>query len=231
MLKYFVPAGLILLLAASCGQQATNQSPAVTKQDTLAPAKDTEDPIPPGSNVKADGYYDKADLDELPPGIAPFVPQGYSVMDTCSGDLNRDTWRDMLVVLRQNGEDSLSKTTDSTIKRRLLILTAQADGSYKLAAQSDNVVYCYTCGGVMGDPFMGLVIKNGYFSIEHYGGSRERWEQTITFKYAAEDSTWYLHKDGTSTFDAVDESARKKTKILTVKDFGKVPFDQYDVYK
>jgi hypothetical protein len=75
------------------------------------------------------------------------------------------------------------------------------------------------------------VIKNGYFSIEHYGGSAERWTRTITFKYSTTDSSWYLHKDGHESFSAVDENAKKTTKIYTVKDFGKVKFTDFDIYK
>jgi hypothetical protein len=86
-------------------------------------------------------------------------------------------------------------------------------------------------GGMMGDPYQGLVIKNGYFSVELYGGSRYRWARTVTFKYAPADSTWYLHKDGHESYDTMDESQKSKTKIYTVKNFGKVAFDQFDVYK
>jgi hypothetical protein len=91
-------------------------------------------------------------------------------------------------------------------------------------------VLCVDCGGVMGDPFMQVVIKNGYFSIEHYGGSGWRWTRTITFKYSPADSYWYLHKDGNSSFHSADPD-KVTTKIKTIKDFGKLPFDKFDVYK
>ena len=232
MLKYFVPASLAFLFMA-CGQQGADKTATVSPDTTTTKqpvADDTAGTVPLGA-AKADEYSYKEIAGELPPALASFVPKGYIAMDTCSGDLNLDAYRDVLLVMRQNGEDSLSKLSDSTIKRRLLILTAQEDGSYRLAAQSDNAVYCYTCGGMMGDPFMGLVIKNGYFSIEHYGGSAWRWTRTITFKYSPADSTWCLHKDGHESFNVNDEKEKKTTKIYTVKNFGKVPFDKFDVYK
>jgi hypothetical protein len=83
---------------------------------------------------------------------------------------------------------------------------------------------------MMGDPFQEVVIKKGFFSIEHYGGSGWRWTRTITFKYTADDNNWYLFKDGGDSFHASDPE-KVTTKIRTTKDFGKVRFDKFDIYK
>jgi hypothetical protein len=82
----------------------------------------------------------------------------------------------------------------------------------------------------MGDPFMQVVIKKGYFSIEHYGGSSWRWTRIITFKYSPDDNYWFLYKDGGEYFHAA-EHEKKTKKVLTSKDFGKVRFDEFDIYK
>jgi hypothetical protein len=52
-----------------------------------------------------------------------------------------------------------------------------------------------------------------------------------TFKYLSTDSSWYLHKDGHKSFHAGDEPEKVETKIKTTRDFGKVPFDKFDIYK
>lgn len=231
MRTYFVPALFILLLTA-CKDKP---------QGGTASTEDTTVVAGPAFTIQSDTTQKTPRVDESYRGREPIIPSvqqilthipdGYYIIDTCSGDLNLDNYTDYLIVLAQNGEDSLSKVSEDDVKRRLLILTGTADQSYTLAAQSDNAVYCLQCGGMMGDPFQSLVIKNGYFSIEHYGGSRERWTRTITFKYSKSDSTWNLHKDGHGSFTAGEEDEKEKMKIYTVKDFGKVKFAEFDIYK
>jgi hypothetical protein len=105
--------------------------------------------------------------------IQNFIPAGYVLLDSASGDLNRDSYRDLVLVLKKNREE------DSVdVPRPLLLLLGSAAG-YSLAGRNDNVVLCYSCGGVFGDPYQGITIKNGYFSIEHYGGSNWRWTRVI----------------------------------------------------
>lgn len=230
-----MPAGIGLLLLSSCGQSASDKKAIPTDSVTVknTTGGDSASAIPLGADAKADSYYDKPGIENPPKAVATFIPDGYEVLDTCSGDLNLDTYTDMLVLLHKRDEqDSVDEESGRSAKRRLLVLTGvQSGDTYKLAAQSDSAVYCYACGGMMGDPYQGLVIKNGYFSIELYGGSAERWERTITFKYAAADSTWYLHKDGHISYNVNDEAQKKNAKIYTVKNFGKIPFTTFDVYK
>jgi hypothetical protein len=172
----------------------------------------------------------KEDITALPAAIARFVAKGYTAIDTCSGDLDLDSIPDMLLVLKKNGEEKTSEFPDAPSHRPLLLLTGKGDGTFNLAARNDNVVLCIDCGGAMGDAFMGLVIKKGFFSIEHYGGSNWRWSQTITFRYDAAAKHWFLHKDGHEDFEA-GENEKKEVKILTKKDFGLVRFEDYNVYK
>jgi hypothetical protein len=73
----------------------------------------------------------------------------------------------------------------------------------------------------LASPFIGIVIKKGYFPIEHYGGSGWQWTRTITFKYSIADSYWYLHKDGGYSFHA-SVLEKVETKIRATKEFGKL---------
>jgi hypothetical protein len=99
-----------------------------------------------------------------------------------------------------------------------------------LAARTDNAVYCVDCGGTMGDPFMNLVIKKGYFTVEHYGSSAQCWTRYVTFKYDPAARTWLLHRDGYEQFHATDFEHRTIT-ATTAKDFGRVPLAKFDIYK
>ncbi|MCU0385306.1 MAG: hypothetical protein MUE38_04710 [Flavihumibacter sp.] len=135
----------------------------------------------------------------------------------------------MLLVLKKYGEDSTSYIDEQPEKRPLLILIGQADKSFTLAARNDNVVYCVNCGGMMGDPYMQIIIKKGYFSIEHYGGSAWRWTRIITFKYSSAEKYWYLHKDGGVSYHTSDPD-KVEMNIKTTKEFGKIAFDKFDIY-
>ncbi|WP_345953957.1 hypothetical protein [Mucilaginibacter sp. PAMB04168] len=152
------------------------------------------------------------------------------MLDITKGDLNRDTYPDAIMILCKKDERETSDVINHPEKRPLLVLLGEANKTYKLAARSNNAVYCVDCGGQMGDPFTGVTIKNGYFSVEHYGGSGWRWTRIITFKYATAEKNWFLYKDGGERFHATSRE-EVKTPVKTVKDFGKVPFIKFDIYK
>jgi hypothetical protein len=220
-MKNLSTALLSVLLTAflSCNKNAKENNTAVKKSDTISKAK---------QKFRKESF--KEEVKNLPDEILQFVPIDYAVLDTASGDLNLDTYKDLILVLRRNGEDTLSDVVDHPEKRPLLILLRDADSKLALAAKNDNTVYCIDCGGMMGDPYMGLTIKNGYFSVEHYGGSAWRWSRIITYKYSKEKKEWFLHKDGSESFNA-GEPEKVKHKTRTTKDFGKVAFADFDIYK
>lgn len=172
----------------------------------------------------------KKDIQKISQNIESFVPKNYTILDSTSGDLNLDNYKDMILVLSKNGEEQTSDVVDHPEKRPLLILIGQPNNKYKLVSRNDNTVYCFDCGGIMGDPYTGITIKNGYFSVEHYGGSNWRWTRIITYKYSKKDNNWFLYKDGSESFHVSDPEKITKT-ILTTKNFGKVPFKIFDIYK
>jgi hypothetical protein len=166
----------------------------------------------------------------LPTAIRRALPAGYTVLDAARGDLNRDALPDWLVVLHRPDEQKTSDVIDHPTKRPLLVFVGGSDGTYTLAARSDNAVYCVDCGGIMGDPFMGLAIKKGYFTVEHYGGSAQRWTRYVTFRYDPAARAWLLHRDGHEHFHATDPE-HGTTTATTAKDFGRVPLTKFDIYK
>ncbi|RYU95279.1 hypothetical protein [Emticicia agri] len=159
--------------------------------------------------------------------LASYIPKGYVLLDSALGDLNRDPYIDIVLVLKQPNEEETSDIIEHPTPRPLLLLLGQADNSYKVVTRNDKAVLCFSCGGMMSDPFVRVVIKKGYFSIEHYGGSAWRWGVTTTFKYNPLLSDWYLYKQGYESFHASDPE-KIKTTIETEKDFGKIAFSTYD---
>lgn len=162
--------------------------------------------------------------------LAQYIPKGYMLLDSASGDLNRDEYEDMILVLNKPDEKETSDVSAHPTLRPLLLLLGQSSRTYKVVARNDKTVYCVDCGGMMGDPFTQIVIKNGYFSIEHYGGSSWRWGLITTFKYSTTNKTWYLYKQGSQTMHTSDPD-KVKTTITTAKNFGIIPFSKYDIYK
>lgn len=181
------------------------------------------------ASVKADEYWSNFPPDSIPANIEKQLPASYLPLVTVSGDLNRDSIMDWLVSLRHISEDSVEQGGDSPWSRKLLVFTGTGNGNYQLKAANDSAIYCKTCGGMMGDPFTGFTIKNGYFSIENFGGSNWRWQRIITFKYSAKQDKWFLHKDSYESFHTSDVEKTTLT-ISTVKDFGIVPFEQFNIF-
>ena len=161
----------------------------------------------------------------LPQKILKFIPKGYALIDTAMGDLNLDKFRDIILVLKTIGEDTAFDATE--YKRPLLLLLGSANSTYTLASRNDNVVYCHQCGGAFGEPYTGVEIKNGLFTVNHFGGTNDRWSNEIIFKYSKEYKNWYLYKivdKGWNVFHLDDVGTTVKTK----KDFGIVSFKNYN---
>lgn len=175
--------------------------------------------------------------------ISQFIPAGYSILDTIKGELNGDNIEDLILILKKNGEDTMYNPSP---KRPLCILIGLPDGNYKLAAKNDNVVYKHDEGGMSNDePYDGTGIENGIFTVNHYGGSGvNKWDVQTSFKYSPKDSNWYLYKtvnhDVTLNYnnnDTINTNNPEVTVdseediIKTEKDFGKILFEEYDIYK
>lgn len=156
------------------------------------------------------------------------IPKGYTILDSVTGNLNLDDFQDMILVLKKTNEEN-TDTMDDEESRPLYILLGDINGSYTIAAKNNKTVYCSNCGGIFGDPYEGITIKNGYFSVEHYGGSNWRWTKIITYKYVEKEKNWFLHKDGSTSFHTSNPD-EATTKIRTTKDFGKVEFTKFNIY-
>ena len=111
---------------------------------------------------------------KLPHKVRPFVTKGTKPLTLVSADLNGDGLKDYILVL----ERQKSKPSDPDIddrQRPLLILICQPDGSLKEIKRNERIVYCSTCGGMMGDPLVEVRAGEKTFTVSHYGGSAWRW--------------------------------------------------------
>jgi hypothetical protein len=150
-----------------------------------------------------------------------FIPQGYNVLDSAFGNLNKDAYTDLLLILKSDTENMNPDTT-----RPVLVLAGTASGNFRLLARGDHAVLCANCGGVFGDPYQRIVIKNGFFSLEHYGGSGWRWTRVITFRYDPSTSIFRLHRDAGVSFHA-SEPNNQTSLVHQKKNYGKVTLNDY----
>lgn len=149
------------------------------------------------------------------------TPEGYVLFKTYKGNLNRDEYEDMVLVFNPTGNSMDMQN------RAVMLVTTDKAGKLHVAAMNKEGALCEECGGVMGDPLANVVIKNGYFTIEHFGGSREKWTDDPTFKYSEEDGKWYLHRHSKVVHDGLDPEGGSSQTMLTTKDFGKISFEDF----
>lgn len=162
--------------------------------------------------------------EELPPELTPFVLPGHEALDFTEGDLDGDGRRDAVLILA--GPAEVARTDDMETRRLLLLLIRQADGRLKEARRNDRVVYCRTCGGMMGDPYVGTEVAPGRFTVNHYGGSAWRWGNSYTFAYDTSRKDWFLDRETSTSFHASDPD-EPKDEVLTRQQLGDIPLQAF----
>ena len=122
-------------------------------------------------------------------GTSPenFIPKGYGIFAGDTADLNKDGKQDMVLVLRDMQEDTAQPGSDARVNSRLVVVLFKTANGWQLAAKSGEIVLCRDCGGVFGEPFVSIKVVNGVITIDHYGGSAEKWAFTRKFRYQNND--------------------------------------------
>lgn len=215
-INYLYPALIVIFLGFGCNTSET-------KNDNLS-----EDKLPKPEIVdheELDGESHEYNVD-----VNSFLLPNHVILDTLSGDLNLDGIPDIILIQKHVDEEERAYQMDGDDLRPVMLLIGNNDGSYTLAARNDKTVLCRACGGALGEPYAGLAIKNGYFSIEHYGGSTERWLHVVTYKWNKDKRHWFLHKDGMEYMSTLDLDYSEEV-IKTTKDFGVVRFEDFDIFE
>lgn len=227
--RFFLLLFSLLFMLAGCGDAASTESSgganssenseeSTGREAERTPAPEKEAVAKSSAPLTAEGITEEM--------LQSFVPEGDVLMDWQAGDLNRDAYPDAVLITKDKSEDEESDMIDNPMARPVILLLGNDQNELVKTDQNNDVALCKQCGGVFGDPHDGIAIKNGYFSIEHYGGSNWRWTRIITFKYVEAEKTWYLHKDGGISYNTGNPDDME-TNIRTVKDFGKVKFADF----
>lgn len=232
-MKNIVYLLILSLLLYSCNQTAKEKVVTNLENniDSIQIEKNKTDSI-----KKHQTFNDS--IDSLDQDLKVFVPKEYSVISIESGDLNLDEYTDAILVLRKTSEESTSNYSENKPDKRLmLLLIGQKGGTYALAYKNDNAVYCIDCGGLFGDPFTGVSIKKGSFSIKHGVSGGHHWERITTFEYNKSKNNWLLYEDlyinykfNSDTSDNAEALVVDYEKLKTVKDFGEITFEKFNIY-
>lgn len=160
----------------------------------------------------------------IPDAAKAFVAAGTRPLAFEVADLNRDGRPDAILVVEAEKDDPESDGRPRT----LLILAGQADGTFREAARNATIVYCSECGGMMGDPFNGVDVGPGTFTVTNAGGSSWRWGVSYRFNYSRRDDAWQLVRVQEEDYHA-SEAPKGKTVVSTPpKHFGKIDIADFD---
>lgn len=178
-------------------------------------------------------------IDTIPQELKGFIPKYYSAISMSSGDINADRIIDKVLVIRKNDEETSSRYQEGKpSKRRLLILTGQKDGTFRVALSNDETILCIDCNMVH-DPFGGITIKDGALLLEHWiAGGPQHWNHTCTFKFDIASQRWLLSRFH-FTNQKLNESDDPDAEALVVdtdlvktqKDFGLISLDTFSMAK
>ena len=156
------------------------------------------------------------------------IPDNYSIVDSISGDLDKDSINELVVAYNVGPENEIDG-----VPRELIIYKLENDKwiEWKKSAQA---LYGSRDGGMMGDPYGEMEIRNGILHISQNGGSSWKWG--FTDKYCFQDGEFYLI-GYTSIGGKLCEYWREVDfnlstgKMIVKKEFEECETDDQEIYK
>ena len=157
------------------------------------------------------------------------IPSNFSVVASVYGDLDKDGVDELVVAYNCD-----KKNQDEESVPRELIIYKKKNKDWIICEQSKNVLLGSKDGGMMGDPFESILIKNGVLSISHYGGSRWKWGYTE--KYRFQNKAFYLigysSMSGAPCEYLLNSDFNLSTgKIIFTKEYEDCTHSEQEIYK
>lgn len=168
------------------------------------------------------GYTLKKGAYVFDKSIQAYIPENYAICRTAFGNLNLDSHQDVAIILCHKEE-----SMNNGYERPLLLFTGTKGNKLKYRTQEKTSVLTADGGGISGDPLQDIAVKDGVFTVTHYGGSNWRWSRNISFKFNKSEDKWFLDKVVTESFH-INNTDKVDVKVTTVKDFGKIAFEDYN---
>ena len=150
---------------------------------------------------------------------ADFQVPGWKAEALYRGDLDGDGRADTALQLVEDLPLEGSDGVWNDRQRALLILLRRPDGSLARAAAATRLLYCSTCGGMLGDPAGGNIsaeIKNGVLTVMQLSGSRWATDHTWRFRRDPRTGRFLLIGEDVETYDrAAGGGTNTSTNYLT----------------
>jgi len=103
--------------------------------------------------------------------VKDFIPAGWIILDSASGDLNNDRLKDIAVILQHKDSVTLINTDEDTVMTQprilIILLKTNTDNSFQLSEQSNSFILKHD-NSAMDDPFRELNIINGILEIKFH---------------------------------------------------------------
>jgi hypothetical protein len=137
--------------------------------------------------------------------IIDFVPVGWTILDSVSGDINRDSIKDAAIIIQHRDSITLVNGLEDTVltqPRILLILFKKpVDYSLELIEQSNSFILKHD-NSAMDDPYQELAINNGVLEVKfHLFYNMGSWYVTNAFyKFRYQQEQFVLIGAGNSSF-------------------------------
>ena len=173
----------------------------------------------------------RAQNPDVPAELKPFIAKGYAAMDFAKEDMNGDKLPDYILILKVEGEDTMTfDNPDWEAARPLLLILRQPGGLLKQTVRNNELILCRQCGGVMGDPYQGLTVKPGEFIANFYGGSSWRWTGEFTFRYDKIKKNWFLQTHTSSSFQSGDPEKTMEETVINRSEIGDITLEDFTPY-
>lgn len=103
-------------------------------------------------------------------------PKSFKIIEEIEGDLDKDGISEKVIVY------DTEKEIDLGTERQIYIYKKKKN-NWELWEKSIGAILPSEHGGMMGDPFEGISIERNCIVINHFGGSRQKWNYTHRFRF------------------------------------------------
>ncbi|MEC5395840.1 hypothetical protein [Bergeyella sp. RCAD1439] len=150
--------------------------------------------------------------------------QGYQILFEKTADINQDEKMDKILVYGTEWNSQPPEPSD--FKKYKIVIHLSNDDSFRTLTNS-NIIEPYYPNNVASG-FSDIKVKDNYFTIEQAnGGGGNIVKSFTTFKYNKQKNEIYLYKYSTITIQ--QSSGDEETSELTIKNFGIIPFESFNI--
>jgi|SaaInlStandDraft_1057018.scaffolds.fasta_scaffold32393_2 hypothetical protein len=104
------------------------------------------------------------------------IPEHYEIIDSTKGDLDNDGIAEKVVVYESDIQTDLGTERHMYIYKKI-------NQNWDIWGKTIGAILPSEHGGILGDPFQKIDIKRNCIVIDHFGGSREKWNYTHRYRF------------------------------------------------